>query len=148
MDAYILIGNANTRKASVLRSLTGCFNRSVRDILPLDATVPLRLYARVGSLQDARTRPTDFVDEVAKARCNAVLCCLSPNARAEEPSLYPGAQAYLDQFKAAGWQVRSIAVLGQNHGGVRSPVLRQFHLAPTAPINVTAREVRAHFHWQ
>mgnify|MGYP001103941390 CR=1 FL=1 len=42
----------------------------------------------------------------------------------------------------------SIAVLGQNHGGVRSPVLRQFHLAPTAPINVTAREVRAHFHWQ
>ena len=32
MDAYILIGNANTRKTSVTRSLTGCFNRSVRDI--------------------------------------------------------------------------------------------------------------------
>ena len=59
MDAYIVIGNANTRKASVLRSLTGCFNRSVREILPLDAAAPLRLYARVGSLQDTRTTPAE-----------------------------------------------------------------------------------------
>ena len=148
MDAYVLIGNANTRKASVVRSLTGCFNRSVRDILPLDANAAVRLYARVGSLQDTRTRPADFVNEVARARCNGVLCCLSPNARPDEPSLYPDAQAYLDHFRAAGWRLCSIAVLGQNHGGVRSPVLRQFHLAPTAPINVTARDVRAHFRWQ
>jgi hypothetical protein len=148
MDAYVLIGNAHTRKASVLRSLTGCFNRSVREILPLDASAPLRLYARVGSLQDTRTTPADFVDEAARTRCSAVLCCLSPNAHPGEPGRYPDARAYLDHFKAAGWQLRSIAVLGQNHGGVRSPVLRQFHLAPTAPINVTAREVRAHFHWQ
>jgi hypothetical protein len=148
MDAYVLIGNAHTRKASVLRSLTGCFNRSVREILPLDATAPLHLYARVGSLQDTRTSPADFVDEVGRTRCSAVLCCLSPNAHPGEPGRYPGAHAYLDHFKAAGWQLRSIAVLGQNHGGVRSPVLRQFHLAPTAPINVTAREVRAHFRWQ
>jgi hypothetical protein len=148
MDAYVLIGNANTRKASVLRSLTGCFNRSVREILPLDAAAPMRLYARVGSLQDTRTTPAGFVNEAARTRCTAVLCCLSPNARPDGPSLYPDAQAYLDHFRAAGWQLRSIAVLGQNHGGVRSPVLRQFHLAPTAPINVTAREVRAHFRWQ
>jgi hypothetical protein len=148
MDAYIVIGNANTRKASVVRSLTGCFNRSVREILPLDAATPMRLYARVGSLQDTRTAPADFVDEVARSRCLAVLCCLSPNSRPDEPGVYPDAQAYLDHFTAAGWKLRSIAVLGQNHGGVRSPVLRQFHLAPTAPINVTAREVRAHFRWQ
>ena len=32
MDAYILIGNANTRKTAVVRSLSGCFNRSVREI--------------------------------------------------------------------------------------------------------------------
>ena len=73
MDAYVLIGNAHTRKASVLRSLTGCFNRSVREILPLDASAPLRLYARVGSLQDTRTAPADFVDEAARTgRFNCV----------------------------------------------------------------------------
>ena len=78
MDAYIVIGNPNTRKASVVRSLTGCFNRSVRDIQPLDGKTALRLYARVGALQDSNAGPQDFVAEVARMRCDAVLCCLAP----------------------------------------------------------------------
>ena len=78
MDAYLVIGNPNTRKASVVRSLSGCFNRSVRDILPLGGKQPLRLYARVGSLQDTKAGPQDFIAEAARARCNAVLCCLAP----------------------------------------------------------------------
>jgi len=32
MDVYAIVGNPHTRKASVVRSLTGCFNRSLRDI--------------------------------------------------------------------------------------------------------------------
>ena len=32
MNAYLVVGDANTRKSSVLRSLTGCFNRSNREI--------------------------------------------------------------------------------------------------------------------
>ena len=50
MDAYLIIGNPNTRKASLVRSLTGCFNRSVRDILIQGAKTPVRFYARVGTL--------------------------------------------------------------------------------------------------
>jgi hypothetical protein len=38
-------------------------------------------------------------------------------------------------------------VLGQNGGGVRAANLRQYPQAPTAPINVTARDVRAQFGW-
>ena len=64
MDAYILIGNLNTRKSSVVRGLTGCFNRSVRDIVPVGGKNALRLYARVGALQETRTRPEDFGAEV------------------------------------------------------------------------------------
>lgn len=148
MDAYLVIGNPNTRKASLVRSLTGCFNRSVRDILFTGATTPVRLYARVGCLQDTRTTPEDFVAEAARTRSAAALCCLSPNAHANEGDLYPDAQAYVARFKAAGWRIRSIAVLGQNGGGVRASNLRQFPLAPTAPINVTAAGLRAHFGWQ
>jgi hypothetical protein len=148
MDLYVVIGNPNTRKASVVRALTGCFNRSVRDILPLGAKAPLRLYARVGSLQDTKAGPGDFLTEVGRARCGAVLCCLAPSAHPDHADQYPDAQAYLDAFKAAGWRLRSIAVLGQNGGGVRSPHLRQFPLATTAPINATARAVRAHFGWE
>ena len=148
MDAYIVIGNPNTRKASLVRSLTGCFNRSVRDILPLGGKPLLRLYARVGALQDGKCGPGDFIAEAARARCNAVLCCLAPGANPDHADRYPDAQAYLAAFKQAGWRVRAIAVLGQNGGGVRSPSLLTFPQAPVAPINHTARAVRAHFGWE
>ncbi len=147
MDAYIVIGNPNTRKSSLVRSLTGCFNRSIRDILPVGEKAALRVYARVGCVQDTKTTPDEFIAEVAKARCNAVLCCLSPSAHPNHRSLYPDAQAYLARFKTEGWRVRAIAVVGQNGGGVRSPNLRQFPQATTTPINVTAQAVRAHFGW-
>jgi len=147
MDVYVVIGNPHTRKSSVVRSLTGCFNRSIRDILPMGAKTAVRLYARVGSLQDTKTRPEDFRAEVEKTRCSAVLCCLAPSAHLNHPSLYPDAQAYLAQFEAEGWRVKSIAVLGQNGGAVRAANLQQFPQATTAPINVTVHAVRAHFGW-
>jgi hypothetical protein len=148
MDAYIIIGNRNTRKASLVRSLTGCFNRSVRDILTKQSTSALRVYARVGALQETKTRPEDFLSEFAKSRCAAVLCCLLPSAHPNDPAEYPDAQEYIRQFKADGWRIRSIAVLGQNAGGIRSPDLRQFAQASVSPINVTASAVRAHFGWE
>jgi hypothetical protein len=148
MDAFIIIGNSHTRKASLVRSLSGCFNRSVRDILPTGARMPLRLYARVGALQETGTAPAAFIAEAERTRCGAVLCCLSPSAHPHEPGSFPDAQHYLDHFKAAGWRVLSIVVLGQNGGGVRSPRLLQLPQASTAPINLTAHAVRAHFGWE
>ena len=148
MDLYVIIGNPNTRKSSLIRSLTGCFNRSLRDIQPVDGKTALRLYARVGSLQDTRTTPQAFAEEVARVRCDAVLCALAPTAYPHQAALYPDAVAYLAHFKSEAWRLRSIAVLGQNAGDVRSPVLRQFAQATTWPINTTARAVRAHFGWE
>ncbi len=147
MDAYLVIGNPNTRKASVVRSLTGCFNRSVRDIELLSGKSTLRLYARVGTLQDTRTPPEDFAAEATRARCDAVLCCLAPAASTSAPERCPAAQGYLDHFQALGWRIRAIAVLGQNTGDIRSPQLAQFPQSGTAPINVTAQAVRKHFNW-
>lgn len=147
LDAYVVVGNPNTRKSSVLRSLTGCFNRSLRDIAPAGGGAPLRLYARVGALQETRTTAADFERELAQRRCSAVAFCLWPAAHPLEPQTYPEAASYLADFEAAGWRIRRIAVLGQNAGGIRSTVLRQFVQAPTDPINLTAQQVRAHFGW-
>lgn len=147
MDLYVVIGNPNTRKSSVVRCLTGCFNRSVRDIQPADGRTPLRLYARAGALQDTRTAVDMFMAEVARSRCDAVLCCLSPSANPHYPLDFPAATAYLAAFGAAGWRLRAVAVLGQNGGGVRGAKVQQFALAPTQPINLTAQAVRAHFGW-
>lgn len=147
MDAYLIIGNSNTRKASLVRSLTGCFNRSVRDIQIQGTKAPVRFYARIGTLQDTRTSVEDFVAEVGRARCQAVIFCLSPSSGQNAGADVPDAQAYVDGFRAAGWRIKAVAVLGQNAGGVRAGNLRQYTQAPTSPINVTAREVRAQFGW-
>lgn len=148
MDAFVIIGNTNTRKSSVVRSLTGCFNRSLRDIELASGGPVRRVYVRAGALQHARTRPADFVAEAAAKRCDTVLVCLTPDPNPIDAADLPDAGAYLAQFRAAGWNVRSIAVLGQNDGGVRSPGLKHFPQAPTLPINVTAHAVRTHFGWR
>jgi hypothetical protein len=147
MDAYLLIGNANTRKTSLVRSLTGCFNRSVRDIQLQSAKRPVRFYARVGALQNTRTSIDDFVQEVARARCDAVIFCLSPGALKTDLAEYPDAQTYVAALRERGWRIKAVAVLGQDGGGVRAPNLRQYTQAPTAPVNATARDVRAQFGW-
>lgn len=147
MDAYIIIGNSNTRKASLVRSLTGCFNRSVRDIQLQDGKKAQRFYARVGTLQETRTTVEQFVAEVARARCEAVLFCLSPGANRTDLLEYPAAEAYVAAVREQGWRIKGVAVLGQNSGGVRAPNLRQYTQAPAAPVNVTARDVRAQFGW-
>jgi hypothetical protein len=116
MDAYIIIGNTRTRKASLVRSLTGCFNRSVRDILLQGSKRPHRFYARVGTLQDTHTTIEQFAAEAARARCEATVFCLSPTAN-------------------------------RNEAVERAPNLRQYPHAPAAPVNVTARDVRAQFGW-
>lgn len=146
VNVYLIIGNSNTRKTSLIRSLTGCFNRSVRDIQLQGKKLPMRFYARVGTLQDTRTSIADFVAEVERARCQAVICCLAPSA-AHGNTDFPEAHAYIEGFKAAGWKITAVAVLGQNGGGVRATNLRQYPQASTAAINVTARDVRAQFGW-
>lgn len=148
MDAYLVVGNSNTRRSSVIRSLSGCFNRSLRDILPAGGGPALRVYARAGALQDTKTAPADFVAEVARLRCDAVLCGLNASTYPGAPPELPDAQAYVAAFRAAGWRIRAIAVLGQNGGGLRGAAVRQFAQAPVAPINATAAEVRAHFGWR
>ncbi len=147
MDAYLIIGNTHTRKSSIVRCLSGCFSRSLRDIQLRDGKTQLRLYARAGSIQETRKTPDEFLAEVPRARCAAVLCCLLPEAQPNEPELYPDASTYVARFKAAGMRIRAIAVLGQNAGGLRGPHLRQFPQAPTAPVNLTASEVREFFGW-
>lgn len=147
MDAYLIVGNPRTRKSSLVRALTGAFNRSLRDIALQGGRGALRLYARAGSLQDARSAPDDFVAEVGRLRCDALLCCLLPAAHPLAPAELPAAAAYVARFERAGWRIASIAVLGQDRGGLRSPRLQQFPQAGTAPINVTAAAVRAHFGW-
>lgn len=146
MDAYVIIGDANTRKSSVMRSLTGCFNRSVRQIETRNSTT-LDVYARVSSLQESETEPSAFLQEVLKTGQQCVVLCLWPQANPLNPSKYPDAHAYLSAFSAAGWQFRSCAILGNSGISPAIPNVARFPNVLQQPINVTAQAVRTHFGW-
>ncbi len=147
MDLYLIVGNPNTRKSSVMRSLTGCFNRSLRDIQPVDGRAPIRLYVRVGALQETRCSAAELAADAQRQRAQAVLCGLWPEAHPHDPERWPDAATYLDAFDALGWRRRAVAVLGQNAAGLRGPRVMAFPLAPSQPVNVTAHAVRHFFGW-
>lgn len=146
MDAYVIIGNANTRKSSVLRSLTGCFNRSNRDIQLL-SKINLRIYARVSSLQESKIEPKDFIKEVVATGQSSVVFCLWPHANAYDPARYPAADVYIAEFAKAGWVFQASAVLGASTFAPATPRPAHFPNAPSQPINVAAQAVRLHFGW-
>ncbi len=146
MDAYVIIGNANTRKSSVLRSLTGCFNRSIRQIQPATGAV-LDVYARVSSLQESETTPNDFVKEVTGANVPCVAFCLWPHPNPKDPAAYPDAQAYIKTFIAAGWQIKRCAVIGVSNVSNLGVQVQHFTGVPALPINRGAEQVRKYFGW-
>lgn len=147
MDAYVIIGDANTRKSSVLRSLTGCFNRSNRDIQLLGGSI-LRIYARVSSLQESETEPKDFIKEALATGQSSVVFCLWPHANPKDPVLYPAAHSYIAEFTRTGWTFQASAVLGSSTVMPATPRPAHFPRVPSQPINAAAQAVRSHFGWQ
>lgn len=147
MDAYVIVGDANTRKSSVLRSLTGCFNRSNRDVILAGGNV-LQIYARVSSLQESKTEPQDFINEVLATGQSSVIFCLWPHANPKDPALYPNAHSYISAFTQAGWRFQASAVLGASTFQPATPRPAYFSGVPSQPINLAAQAVRQHFGWQ
>jgi len=147
MDAYVIVGRANTRKSSVARSLTGCFNRSFRDILTTSGSV-LDFYVRVSSLQESATTEVEFENEVLSTGRNHVLFCLWPQTK----STFPNADTYLSYFQSRSWNIHKIAVLGESANpltiSVPANTTQIFTNSRTDPINQTAREVRKHFEFE
>jgi len=147
LNAYLIIGETNTRKSSLLRSLTGCFNRSDRDIQLVNGTT-ISIYARVSSLQESKITPKDFIAEVAARGCENVIFCLLPEPNPLFPMLYPDAHMYITAFEQAGWSFVKTAVVGVHPISPDLPHVARFPRAASLPINVLAKNIRAHFEWQ
>jgi len=146
VNAYLIIGEPGTRKSSLLRSLTGCFNRSERDIELLDDTT-IRIYARVSPLQESKTNARDFLAEVTKRDCPNVIFSLLPDPNPLFPIPYPDAQSYIDTFLEAGWHFVRTAVVGVHPISPTIPDVAHFPRAASQPINIVARNIRSHFEW-
>jgi hypothetical protein len=147
MNAYLLIGGNHTRKSTLLRCLTGCFNRSVRDIELLRGG-SVKLYARVAALQASRTEPGEFIAEVAATRCSDVALVLWPEANPLDAKRYPDAAGYIAAFQAAGWKIAKVAVVGAHPLALKLPGVARFSNVLHQPINTSAQLIRSHFGWR
>lgn len=150
MKAYIIIGSSNTRKSSTCRALTGCFNRSIRDIRDTHQN-DLDVYVRVSSLQESETTPKEFHKEVMAKKQNHVLFCLWPTENPKNPQKYPNAAEYVKFLTSKGWVIAKVAILGSTASttikAVSPKIIQTFINAPSDPINITAESVRKHFNW-
>lgn len=146
-DAYVLIGNPNTRKSTLLRCLTGCFNRSVRDIETEDGQ-RIKVYARVTALQSSKTSWGEFQIEVARTRCDHVLFTLWPEGHPHDPVQWPGANDYLEGLQKEGWRISLAAVLGTHP---LKPLAKDCLRLPSVlskPINHSAAMLRQRLGWK
>lgn len=146
MEAYLIVGEPNSRKSSVLRGLTGCFNRSIRDI-QLTTGKNIELYARVSSVQESKTTPEEFLEEALSKKLGTVVFCLWPDANPQNPKLYPDADAYVSVLRGYGWNFVATAVLGPKSCPLPLPRVRHFPNVRTDPVNMSSLAVRLHFGW-
>lgn len=146
MNVFIVIGDANTRKSSVVRCLTGCFNKNDRDIELISRT-KITVFARVSSLQEAEITSLDFIKEMTKKNPTDILLCLWESPNKKDAVKYPDALTYIKDFIAAGWTISKTVALGNiKNIGMYSNNM-SFPNSKIDPVNLTTQGIRKHFGW-
>lgn len=118
MDAYVIIGENDSGKSSVTRCLTGSGSGKIRNrpIAKRCHTI-INVYVHLSSLQEDYKRiknPADFVRQVNRENCDAVLFSLWPHGRGGG-NKRPDADTYLRHFvDVAGWKIVKVACLGSS----------------------------------
>ena len=147
MDAYVIIGAPATRKSTLIRCLTGCYNRNIRDI-SLSGGKKIQIYAVTNSLQATHVTAEEFMKESARTHCQAVIFGLWPKAHPANPIKYPDALTYLNDLMIDGWNVKKVVVLNdldrQTYGQFDTIQLKSI---TKDPINLSAKIVREFFRW-
>ncbi|CAD15629.1 hypothetical protein [Ralstonia pseudosolanacearum] len=149
MDAYIVIGDANSFKSSTVRSLTGCRIRGVRDFV--QGKIVMSTFVQLSSLQEGPNyiAPREFIREVNKSGARSTIFPL----RASPHRGRSDANVYIQEFVKAGWKIKGVAILHSPNFQLiaRLPASCIFHYHPGSdPLyyaNQLASQVRKDFGW-
>jgi hypothetical protein len=146
--AYVILGNANTRKSSTARALTGVARR--KSVTVATNTGNIEIFVQISSLQESEIQPSDFVAEMNSGGYENVLVTLWVSERVTSSDTYPQGVDYLQVFIDDGWSIAYVVVLAAStfHGsptGTPSP-----HFIPdsrTTPVNSIAAQIRDWWGW-
>ena len=107
---HVILGDANTRKSSTARALTGVAQR--KSVNVATNTGDIDVFVQISSLQESKIMPADFIAEIVSGGYQHVLLTLWVSPRATSDGIYPAGVNYLLVFIAAGWTIVQIVVLG------------------------------------
>ena len=116
VNIWLLIGGRNTHKTSTVRALTGVGSKSPAWLMAYGARGTLNTYVHPAGLQEMKVPPERFIDDVEASGS----CCAIAALRYEGARECPDAEAYLEKFRKAKWNIAGYAVLE------RSPLFRGF----------------------
>jgi hypothetical protein len=153
IHAWIILGKKNTRKGSVIRSITGVTSKKVVDV-SLASGLRLNLWSAVMSLNEGgnpetpeewiAVRQADCAQAPMLSRFNALVAL-----RLDEGRLGFEAEDYVRAMIAAGVIIESFVTLGEPSRSwvITSGVPHGSVLDVTAPTNLIASQVRQFWGW-
>ena len=163
MKVYLVIGNADMGKSSVLRHLVAFSNgngKSIRTktLATIHGTIEIGFYG-YQALQEHGTRPQEFIDLVngrfKKDLPDNLILALRLNATKGNKTVQacPDAEEYIKAFIAEGWKILSAVLDGSGketypkHWNAKSVLSRPPKPQDSVPTNKVADDVRKHFGW-
>lgn len=152
-NLHIIIGDADTRKSSLLRCLTGVGSgNATRYIDVAEASGrTIQVYCILSALQEnyKPLLPAEFIKHIKSLHPKPTDIAFT--LRVSSRGSYPDCNAYLQAFTAAGWPVVNVALLGSSACKQGSQISAQAVISvpssPQQPTNLTASQVRAVWKW-
>ena len=148
-NVYVVLGEANARKSSTARTLTGVPQRKCVTVATNSGDIDI--FVQISSLQESKITPDDFINEMTSGGYDNVLVTLWISQRFTSTGVYPAGVDYLHAFVAAGWNIAQIVVLGTSTLPSALPASAPSpNFIPNSwstPVNQIASQVRAWWGW-
>lgn len=142
-DVWVILGDAQARKSSTIRALTGVYNSAEQDIQSTTRRLSM-VWVQVPSLQEAKISRTAF--QIKQGSRNYILL----NLRINSMTIYPDGLAYIQYFISQNWNIQEVVVMGRNTLPYTLPAGVPTHFIPnssTTPANENAHDIRQQWGW-
>jgi len=118
MIVYVLVGEANDRKSSTIRALTGCgFASPSRSRKNWDVAFGARIhscYVLTSALQEAGVTKDRIVQEIESSNASVAIIPLRNRGKIRARKPFPDADDYVRSFMSKGWSVHVASMCKQS----------------------------------
>lgn len=152
--AWVIIGEANTRKSGLVRCLTGIDNIATQVEIQTSLQLSTRIRAFISAAQEAKMAPLEVLNELNSQKHWAGNFKRIRNAiitlRYDAYNKLPAADKYIEALIGDGWVIQAIVSLGEPardwivHSGVPFISIPD---STTLPNGVITTKVKQAFGW-